>query len=83
MTWNFDMSQAPKGGEVVTKQMLGKNEVELSRYVSPLILAAGPTGGFVGVTRWDNKRGAWVYFSKDAPPIAWQPMPDHPSEVMK
>lgn len=83
MPWNFDMSQAPIGGEVTTTQRAGNGDINVTRYVAPTVIAAGPSEGFVGLTKWDNKRGAWMYFSKDAPPIAWMPMPDHPHEVAK
>lgn len=83
MTWNFDMDAAPRGAEVVNTQRVGKNDVQVSRWVAPMILAAGPSGNFVGATKWDNKRKAWVFFSEDAPPIAWMPFPSHPHEVAK
>jgi hypothetical protein len=79
MSWNFDMTKAPRGETVTATRILKGKEVEFSRHVPQPIIAAGPSENFVGVSWWDPKREAWTFFSKDAPPIAWQAMPDHPN----
>lgn len=77
MTWNFDMSQAPKGYWRTVTRTIGKNVVEVEEYVSVSIIAAG-NDGVVTLSRWLPKEGRWNMFSESTPPFAWQPWPNHP-----
>jgi hypothetical protein len=80
MAWNFDISQAPKGGIRQIERTVGKNVVTVEEYEAPPIIAAG-NGGVVTVSRWNPKREAWSMFTKDCPPMAWMPWPEHPGET--
>lgn len=77
MTWNFDMSEAPRG-ETVTRKQRGKHgEMDVSVFVPDLIIAASECGK-VTLSRWLPDQDRWNMFTKDSPPIAWQPWPEHP-----
>jgi hypothetical protein len=41
------------------------------------IIAAG-NKGVITPSRWIEKEGRWVMFSKGVPPLAWMPWPTHP-----
>lgn len=80
MNWNFDISQAPKGREeyVTTGKKHDDGRPILKKvHIAPRIIAAG-NGDVVTVTRWLPDAGRWEAFTKDTPPIAWQPWPEHP-----
>lgn len=75
--WNFDMSAAPRG-EIVLQTRKGANgPVEVPVYKHVRLIALG-SAGVVTLSRWlpDEKR--WEMFTKDVPPIAWQPWPTAP-----
>ena len=78
-TWNFDISQAPKGGLTEARFLRGPKGKErlVQDYHAPRIIAAG-NGGVVTSSKWLPDAGRWEMFTKDAPPIAWQPWPEHP-----
>ena len=78
--WNFDMSAAPKGKTVSSAQRIGDKDVEVERFVSDLIIAAG-SEGVVTVSKWIPKEERWNMFSKSAPPVAWMPWPSHPEAL--
>lgn len=44
------------------------------------IIALG-SANTVTLSRWVSKREAWDMFTKDCPPIAWQPWPTAPVET--
>lgn len=75
--WNFDISQAPKGHSEEKQVKIGKAVVAVRQYHTKRIIAAG-NGGVVSITKWLPKERRWEFFTEDAPPLAWQPMPDHP-----
>ena len=75
--WNFDIEQAPRGHFEPVTQKIGKNVVTTEKHVPALIIAAG-NDGVVTASRWLPKEGRWNMFTKDAPPLAWQPWPEHP-----
>jgi hypothetical protein len=79
MTWIFDMGAAPKGKNNLVARKIGKNTVEVEEHVPTLIIAASGCG-VVNISRWMPKAGRWCMYSKDTPPIAWQPFPTHPEE---
>lgn len=77
MEWNFNMDEAPRGELKVITRRIGKNEVAFQQYVGEQIIAAG-SEGVVTLSRWLADEGRWNMFTKDVPPIAWQPRPAHP-----
>jgi len=74
--WNFDMDAAPRGTTRMVTRIIGKTEVERQDHVSALIIAAG-NDQVVTVSKWLPEQGRWNMFSKDTPPLAWQPWPAH------
>lgn len=77
MSWNLDISQAPKGEWRKTQREIRGRVAEWEYYHAPRIIAAG-NGGVVTVSQWNPKRGAWSMFTADCPPLAWMPWPEHP-----
>lgn len=77
MAWNFDMSQAPKGVTKTYTSTLKGQKVSREVHVPENIIAAG-NDGVVTVSYWVEKQQRWNMFSKDTPPLAWQPFPEHP-----
>jgi len=77
MNWNRDISQAPRGHYRTVTRRIGKNDVETQEHVPALIIAAG-NGGVVTLSKWLPEQGRWNMFTKDVPPLAWMPWPDHP-----
>lgn len=77
MSWNFDISTAPRGNVRKVKRIIGKNEVEVDVHEPIIIIAAG-SGGVVTVSRWLPKEERWNMFTKAVPPIAWMEFPQHP-----
>lgn len=78
MSWNHDISKAPKG-KMVTRQVTTKDGVRnYEEYETDHVIAASSCGK---VTRsyWIPKEDRWCMFMKDNPPIAWMPWPEHPS----
>lgn len=81
--WNFDMSQAPRGTtHIETRTDKDGKERTFEIFRSQKIIAASACG-IVTVSKWipEDKRGGggrWECFSKDVPPVAWQPWPTHP-----
>ncbi len=80
--WNFDMTAAPKG-TTEQRQRKGKDgEVVIyTQFVPVRILAAASDGKTVTVSNWLHEHARWNMFTKDHPPIAWQPWPEHPGEA--
>lgn len=76
--WNFNMDDAPRGRtETRTRKGKDGSQTEYEHFVPVKILAAG-SGDVVTISRWLPDEQRWNMFSKDVPPIAWQPFPDHP-----
>lgn len=77
MSWNHDMSKAPRGRYVIQNRKAGKGAADVRVFEPQPILAASKCGK-VGKSWYlpDEKR--WVGFTKDGGPIAWQPWPEHP-----
>lgn len=79
MTWNFDMSSAPKGqSEQRQRKDKDGGHVIYSQFVPAKILAAASDGKTVTVSNWIPDQARWNMFAKEAPPIAWMPWPEHP-----
>lgn len=80
-TWNFDMDAAPRGKhEVRTRKGKDGSETEFNHFVPARIIAASSDGVTVTASNWLPEQGRWNMFNKDAPPIAWAPWPEHPSQ---
>lgn len=75
--WNFDITQAPKGEVRPVTRAVGKSQITKDEHVPETIIAAG-SDGVVTLSRWLPKEGRWNMFTRDVPPIAWQPWPKHP-----
>jgi len=81
MTWNFDMTTAPRGETKLVRRVIGKNEVEREEHVPVRIFAAGADGATVTPSKWLPKEGRWEMFTAAVPPIAWMPWPEHPEKA--
>lgn len=77
MTWNFNMDEAPKGHFKDMVKNIGGRTIMSVVHVPEPIIAAG-SNGVVTVSKWIDAEKRWNMFSKDCPPIAWMPWPDHP-----
>jgi hypothetical protein len=79
MDWNFNMDEAPRGRTVSVTRQIGKNVVVGEEFFFDYIIAAG-NDRVVALSRWLPKEGRWSMFTKDTPPVAWMPWPQHPEE---
>lgn len=75
--WNFNIAEAPKGHFEDVTRTVGKNVVMSVVHVPEPIIAAG-NDNVVTVSRWLDKEQRWEMFTRDVPPMAWQPWPAHP-----
>lgn len=75
MKWSYNMDEAPKGEY---KEVPARNGSVRKVFVPEKILAAHHDGELVTISNWIPEQERWNMFSKDAPPIAWSPWPDHP-----
>ena len=75
MAWNYDMSQAPRGETKTVTRTIGKNTVEITEHLPAKIIAGGACG-VVTVSYWVMAAERWAMFTKEVPPIAWQPWPE-------
>jgi len=75
--WNFNMDEAPRGETRMVKRTIGKNEVEVAKFIPAQIIAAG-NDEVVTVSYWIPNEERWSMFTKAVPPMAWQPFPTHP-----
>ena len=71
------MDEAPRGHYADVTRTIGKNVVMSVVHVPELIIAAG-NGGVVTVSKWLPDEARWNMFTKETPPMAWQPWPAHP-----
>ena len=78
MIWDTDISKAPKGRTVTRYVTHDKGRTAYDSFEQDHIIAASSCGK---VTRsyWIPKEGRWCMFTKENPPIAWMPWPEHPS----
>jgi hypothetical protein len=77
MTWDFDITQAPRGSYVVRNKTLGKGRGDTKDFVADVVILATKCG-VVTKSRYlpDEKR--WEGLAKGEQPVAWQPWPKHP-----
>jgi hypothetical protein len=78
MNWNFNMDEAPRGSVRTMARTIGKNTVNVEVFHPDMIIAADASGTVVTPSHWKPSEGRWQMFTKDAPPIAWMPWPEHP-----
>ena len=77
MTWNYDMDAAPRGEFRKEIRKVGKVDAEVETF-HPVVIIVGGKCKTVTPSQWVPKRGAWSMFTKEVPPIAWQPWPEAP-----
>lgn len=83
MTWNFDMSSAPRGRHVTQTRIIKGEPQQFDVFIMERVLLAHPTDGKVYATYWiePNKftpNGRWSGWSEGVEPLAWMPYPVHP-----
>lgn len=76
-SWNFDISQAPRGKTIQVERTIGKNTTMVDVHVPDMIIAAG-NEGVVTISKWLPEAERWNMFTKEVPPFAWTPWPTHP-----
>lgn len=76
--WNFNMEEAPKGGIQTVTRKTRKGDISLVEFVSDPVLTASQCGKVI-VSYWIPEAKRWNRYTKDVPPIAWQPFPTHPN----
>lgn len=74
--WNYNMSEAPKGS--YREVAIGKGTRKIHEPVR--IIAAAPDSDVVTISNWLPDQERWNMFTKERPPIAWAPWPEHPGE---
>lgn len=79
-TWNFDMSEAPRGFWTEAKVLSGpKGKERLVRtYHAPKLIVASRDGKTVTVSKWLPDTERWEMFTQGNPPAAWRPWPVSP-----
>ena len=78
MTWNFDMSAAPRGRIEQRTRKVKDTDVPYEHFARDRIIVAADDGKTVTMSSWLSDEGRWEMFTKDHPPIAWQVWPEHP-----
>lgn len=76
--WSYDMDAAPKGEYELVPSVRGGKDIERRVWRGVRILAADDVGEVVTTSSWLPDQERWNMFSKDRPPIAWAPYPEHP-----
>ena len=82
MTWNFDISQAPKG-RMVEKTFNTKDGIKTRLVFEKVMIDIATKCGLVMVSHWippkkEGQKGRWCGLHTTEAPIAWQPRPAHP-----
>lgn len=77
--WNFDISTCPKGSNLKESREVGGRVADIMCFRPFYVWAAGDCG-VVTKSYIENGGDKFSMFSKDHPPIAWQPFnkPKHP-----
>lgn len=83
MTWNFDMTSAPRGRHVTQTRIIKGEPQQYDVFIMERVLLAHPTDGKVYATYWiePNKftpNGRWSGWCEGVEPLAWMPYPIHP-----
>lgn len=82
MSWNFDMSVAPRGKVEKRTRKIKDGDVAYDHFARDRIIVAADDGKTVTMSSWIPDEGRWEMFTKEHPPIAWQLWPSHPAEVV-
>ncbi|MEH3108926.1 MAG: hypothetical protein PGN22_02345 [Agrobacterium cavarae] len=77
MTWNTDITAAPRGKMVPTTVKTKDGFKQSETYQREIIIAASRCG-VVTKSYWIPDQERWCMFSKDSPPDAWMPWPENP-----
>lgn len=77
MTWNFDISQAPRGKMVETVIETEKGTRKSIRFVHDKIILATKCGK-VTLSHYIPGEDRWLMLGKNEQPDAWMPWPTHP-----
>ena len=85
MTWNFNISEAPRGEMVTEHRMSVKGrEFDVEVFKPARVILATKCGKVVK-SQWlpedaalARKVARWEMLHVDEQPIAWQPWPEHP-----
>lgn len=77
MSWNFDISEAPRGQTVMQPRKVGDKETMVSTFVPDRVILATKCGK-VTLSEWLPKAGRWMMLNGGEQPVAWQPWPEHP-----
>lgn len=75
--WNFDISQAPRGRNIVTTRDGKNGPMSVTRFVPDRVIAASKCGK-VTVSYFIPDEDRWCMFTHGEPPIAWRPWPEYP-----
>lgn len=77
MSWNFDISQAPRGKMVTQVQSRTKGDIEVTRFVPDRVILATKCGKRT-LSQYIPDEDRWQMLAKGEQPIAWFPWPDYP-----
>ena len=82
MTWNYDMSAAPKGRTVDVDGIGPKGAPFTKKVFQPDIFIACEDSDAHAVitTYWIEKSQRWSGFGVNETPLCWQPWPIHPKK---
>ena len=75
--WHTDISAAPRGKMVPTTVKTKDGFKPSEKFKPDVIIAAGGCG-VVTKSYWIPDEERWCMFTKDVPPVAWMPWPEHP-----
>ena len=82
MTWNFDVSEAPKGRTVERAVTTEKGKVPYEAFEHDHVILASKCGKVMR-SYWIPDEQRWCMFSKHEEPVAWMLWPSHPEVFSK
>ncbi|HKY87626.1 MAG TPA: hypothetical protein VJL90_12760 [Pseudorhodoplanes sp.] len=77
MSWNFDISKAPRGKYVVQHRKFGKGEGDIRVFVPDRVILATKCGK-VTLSKYIPDEKRWEMLAKGEEPVAWFPWPEYP-----
>lgn len=82
MTWNFDLSQAPKGSHTPVDIKYPDGSVRVRENFNQVLVWTASKCGKVILSYYLPKEDRWNLYTKGSPPIAWQEFvkPTYPEE---
>ena len=78
MTWNFDVSEAPKGRTVERAVTTEKGKVPYEAFEHDHVILASKCGKVMR-SYWIPDENRWCMLSKHEAPVAWMHWPEHPA----